>query len=206
VHLNGGFIVTNPGNSSRKLEIPSAIATLKKPSIWNDHSIRSINHITPPGTLDGGDVLISPPLNSIFVGLSARTNDAGFEQFSSIARTKGYNVVGVPISKVLHLKSALTGLPDGQLIGWLDGLDSESLKVLPNVISMPEEQGAHVVVIDDKTLLLSSSAPRSAALLEDLGYRVVVVEISEFEKLDGCVTCLSVRVRKEHHFTNNFTS
>ena len=52
-----------------------------------------------------------------------------------------------------------------------------------------------MVILDDDTLLMSSAAPRSAALFESLGYRVVTTEISEFEKLEGCVTCLSVRIR-----------
>ena len=51
------------------------------------------------------------------------------------------------------------------------------------------------MVVDDNTLLMSASAPKSAELLRSLGYRVIAVEISEFEKLEGCVTCLSVRVR-----------
>ncbi|HEY9498812.1 MAG TPA: dimethylarginine dimethylaminohydrolase, partial [Terrimesophilobacter sp.] len=60
---------------------------------------------------------------------------------------------------------------------------------------VPEAEGAAVVVLDDGAVLMSSSAPKSAALIADLGYRVVTVDISEFEKLEGCVTCLSVRVR-----------
>ncbi|MGO7984027.1 hypothetical protein ACC691_40000, partial [Rhizobium johnstonii] len=62
-------------------------------------------------------------------------------------------------------------------------------------IEVPEEGGAHVVVLAPDTVLMASSAPVSAALIADLGYRVVTVDISEFEKLEGCVTCLSVRVR-----------
>jgi dimethylargininase len=60
---------------------------------------------------------------------------------------------------------------------------------------VPEEAGAHVVVLAADTVLMAASAPKSAALIADLGYRVVPVDISEFEKLEGCVTCLSVRVR-----------
>ena len=52
-----------------------------------------------------------------------------------------------------------------------------------------------VVVLDDETVLMSSSAPQSIALVEDLGYTVIPVQISEFEKLEGCVTCLSIRIR-----------
>ena len=60
---------------------------------------------------------------------------------------------------------------------------------------MPEPEGVAVVELSPESLLMSSSAPRTAAMLSGLGYRVVTVDISEFEKLEGCVTCLSVRVR-----------
>jgi dimethylargininase len=60
---------------------------------------------------------------------------------------------------------------------------------------MPEESGAHVVVLDDHRVLMAASCPRSAERVADLGYEPVVVDISEFEKLEGCVTCLSIRLR-----------
>ena len=60
---------------------------------------------------------------------------------------------------------------------------------------MPEEPGAHVVLLDGGTVLMSTSAPRTRALFEDRGLRVIAVDIGEFEKLEGCVTCLSVRLR-----------
>lgn len=62
-------------------------------------------------------------------------------------------------------------------------------------LPVPEEPGAHVVVLDDTTVLMATSAPRSRDLFEARGLRVVSVDISEFEKLEGCVTCLSVRLR-----------
>jgi dimethylargininase len=63
---------------------------------------------------------------------------------------------------------------------------------------VPEEPGSHVVLLDGETVLMSTAAPRSRALFEERGLRVVAVDISEFEKLEGCVTCLSVRLR--HRF------
>jgi dimethylargininase len=60
---------------------------------------------------------------------------------------------------------------------------------------MPEESGAHVVVLDAESVLMAADCPQSAALVRSLGYDVVTVDITEFEKLEGCVTCLSVRLR-----------
>jgi dimethylargininase len=95
---------------------------------------------------------------------------------------------------VLHLKSAVTALPDGTVIGWDPAVDDPTL--FPKYLSMPEESGAHVVVIDDHRVLMAADAPQSAALLRSRGYEVICVDISEYEKLEGCVTCLSVRLRR----------
>ena len=65
----------------------------------------------------------------------------------------------------------------------------------PHYRGMPEEPGAHVVDLGEGRLLISAAAPASAALIEDLGYTTIPVDISEFEKMEGCVTCLSVRLR-----------
>ena len=100
----------------------------------------------------------------------------------------------MPITKVLHLKSAVTALPDGTIIGWEPVVDD--VGVFPNFLAMPEESGSHVVVLDDTTLLISADCPQSAALLEAAGYSLVKVDISEYIKLEGCVTCLSVRLRE----------
>jgi dimethylargininase len=85
-------------------------------------------------------------------------------------------------------------LPDGTIIGWNPAVDDQSIFI--NYLAMPEESGAHVVVIDERRLLMAADAPQSKALLRARGYDVTCVDISEFEKLEGCVTCLSVRLRR----------
>jgi dimethylargininase len=147
--------------------------------------------ITAPGTLDGGDVLKVG--DTVYVGRGGRTNQAGIDQFAAIVEPLGATVVAVDVRKVLHLKSAVTALPDGTVIGWDPAVDDAT--VFPRYVSMPEESGAHVVVLDEHTVLMAADAPRSAELVRALGYRVVCVDISEYEKLEGCVTCLSVRMR-----------
>ena len=94
---------------------------------------------------------------------------------------------------MLHLKSAVTALPDGTVIGYPPLIDD--VTVFPRFLPVPEEEGAHVVLIGGDRLLMSANAPRSAALFRDLGYTPVEVDIGEFVKLEGCVTCLSVRLR-----------
>jgi dimethylargininase len=97
------------------------------------------------------------------------------------------------VTKVLHLKSAVTALPDGTVVGYPPLVDNPS--VWPSFLPVPEESGSHVVVLDPDTVLMAASAPRSRELFEARGLRTVVVDISEYEKLEGCVTCLSVRLR-----------
>jgi dimethylargininase len=67
--------------------------------------------------------------------------------------------------------------------------------IFDRYLEVPEAAGVAVVVLSQSSVLIAASAPKTAALIEDLGYRVVTVDISEFEKLEGCVTCLSVRIR-----------
>ena len=154
----------------------------------------SINRIRPPGTLDGGDVLKVG--DTVYVGRGDRTNGEGIRQLRAILEPVGATVVAVPLTKVLHLKSAVTALPDGTVVGWAPVVDDPSL--FPRFLAVPEESGAHVVLLGGDRLLIAADCPRSAELYSGLGYEPVVVDISEFEKLEGCVTCLSVRLRGLH--------
>jgi dimethylargininase len=95
---------------------------------------------------------------------------------------------------VLHLKSAVTALPDGTVVGYEPLVDDPA--VWPSFLPVPEESGSHVVLLGDDQVLMSSDAPLSQALFEERGLDVVAVDISEFIKLEGCVTCLSVRLRQ----------
>jgi dimethylargininase len=150
-----------------------------------------IAHIEAPGVLDGGDVLKHD--GTVYVGQSGRTNVDGIRQLADHLEPFGATVLPVALSKALHLKSAVTALPDGTIIGYEPVVDDPS--VFPTFLAAPEEPGAHVVLLGDGKLLMSSAAPETAALLRTRGYEPVLVDIGEFEKLEGCVTCLSVRLR-----------
>ncbi len=151
-----------------------------------------IARIEAPGTLDGGDVLKHD--GRVWVGLGGRTNQAGFDQLADLLSPLGARVVGVPVTRVLHLKSAVTALPDGTVVGFEPLVDD--VAAWDRFQPVPEEPGSHVVLLGGETVLMSTAAPRSRALFEERGLRVVAVDIGEFEKLEGCVTCLSVRLRR----------
>ena len=184
VMYKGTAIITRPGSDSRKpeiIDVEKVVAELGHP----------VTRITEPGTLDGGDVLKVD--DTIYVGLGGRTNAEGIAQFAAIVEPLGAKVVTVPITKVLHLKSAVTALPSGEIIGFEEFVDDQT--IFPNFIAVPEESGSHVVIVGDKRLLMAADAPETAETLRDMGYFVIEVDISEFIKLEGCVTCLSVRIR-----------
>ncbi|MEY4362110.1 MAG: hypothetical protein RL391_1416 [Actinomycetota bacterium] len=178
-------VITRPGDDRRKPEILAVEPVVRELGC-------RIERIVAPGTMDGGDVLKIG--DTIYVGRGGRTNQAGIDQFAAIVEPLGARVIAVPVTKVLHLKSAATGLPDGTVIGWDPAVDDSS--VFPSYLSMPEESGAHVVLLDDRHLLMAADAPRSAQMFRDRGYVPIEVDISEYIKLEGCVTCLSVRVRR----------
>lgn len=177
-------VLTSPGAESRRGETDAVRGIVEGLSL-------EVAAIELPGTLDGGDVLKVG--NRVYVGLGSRTNEQGVEQLRALVGPRGYDVIGVPVTRALHLKSAVTALPDGTVIGHPDLVDDPD--VLERYLPVPEHEGVAVVVLDDRSVLMSSAAPASASIFEGLGYRVVTVGISEFEKLEGCVTCLSVRVR-----------
>lgn len=184
VVLDDLAVISRPGADERKPETAGTEATLAALGY-------RIARIEAPGTLDGGDVLKHG--RTVWVGLGGRTNEAGVEQLTAHLAPLGARVVGVPVARVLHLKSAVTALPDGTVVGFEPLVDDPG--AWDPFLPVPEEGGSHVVVLDESTVLMATSAPLSRALFEERGLRVVAVDMSEFEKLEGCVTCLSVRLR-----------
>lgn len=178
-------VIARPGAPVRRPEIDAARETVAA------HGYRTVS-IEPPGTLDGGDVLKIG--NTVYIGCSGRTNSAAIEQLRNSLAPLGGRVVAVPTTKVLHLKSAITALPDGTVIGYPPLVDEPGL--FDSFMPVPEPSGAHVVLLGDNQLLMAASAPATAKQFANLGYRPVLVDISEFERLEGCVTCLSVRLRR----------
>jgi len=177
-------VLTSPGAASRRGEIDSVAEAVAGLGM-------TVRRIEEPGTLEGGDVLKVG--RAVYVGRSSRTNGEGIRQLREIVEPLGYSVVEVPVTKVLHLKSALTALPDGTVIGYEPLVDDPTM--FPGFVAVPEETGCAVVVLDDETVVLSAAASSTAELLRNRGLDVVQVPVTEFEKLEGCVTCLSVRIR-----------
>jgi dimethylargininase len=173
-------VLTRPGAEVRRPEVPGVADVVGALGL-------RVARIEAPGTLDGGDVLQAGRV--VYVGRGGRTNGAGIRQLRALLAPLGRTVIAVPLRRVLHLKSAVTALPDGTFLLLPDLVPAE---LFPAVRPVREEAGCHVVPLGGDRVLLAASAPETAALLDDLGFTPVVVDISEFEKLEGCVTCLSV--------------
>jgi dimethylargininase len=178
-------VIARPGTPQRRAEVADAEATVAALGY-------RIARIDEPGTLEGGDVLKIG--STLYVGRGGRTDDSGIEQLRAHVEPLGAKVVPVDVRSVLHLKSAVTALPDGTVIGFPPLVDDAS--AFDALLAVPEEGGSHVVRLGDDVVLMAASAPQTATLLRDVGHRPVIVDISEFEKLEGCVTCLSVRLRE----------
>lgn len=177
-------VITRPGAPERRPET-AATETAARAAGYR------IARITRPGMLDGGDVLKFD--GTVWVGRGDRTNQEGIDQLAAHLAGFGARVVPVDLTRVLHLKSAVTALPDGTVIGYPPLVDNPG--VYERFLAVPEAHGGHVVLLGGDRLLMSTSAPETTALLRERGYETVTVDISEFEKLEGCVTCLSVRMR-----------
>ena len=182
VILDAVAVISRPGTETRRLEVAS-IAVALAPR-------RRVEYIREPGTLEGGDVLRIG--SRIFVGSSLRTNEDGARQFSAIATGLGYEVTTVPVRGCLHLKTAVTHVERNALLlndAWVDRSafgDFDQIDVPPD-----EPFAANCLDLPDR-VLVSSRWPKTRRLLESRGFRTESVDIGEFEKAEGGLTCLSL--------------
>ncbi len=179
---DGLAVLARPGLTERRPEVAGTEAAVRELGL-------EVVRIQEPATLDGGDVLQVG--STVYVGRSGRTNPEGIRQLRHHLRSRARVVVPVLLHDVLHLKSAVTALPDKTFVGLPDLFEGAAF---PTVRAVDEEAGAHVVPLGEDLVLIAASAPRTAAYLADLGFVPIVVDISEFERLEGCVTCLSVLI------------
>lgn len=141
-------------------------------------------------TLEGGDILKFG--DRIWVGASTRTNNLGIHALTEIMGERGVRVDAVPVEHALHLKSALTALPDGTFLAHPSYAPD---RMYFDYREAPEFLGSQVILLGGDTILMSDSGPKTAEMLKAEGFDVLTTPMTEFEKTEGCVTCLSVRIR-----------
>ncbi len=174
-------VITNPGAKSRRGEIATVEDELKK------HL--KIARIEPPGTLDGGDVVQIG--NTVFVGETERTNPEGIQALAKILRRYDYVVVPVKVQNCLHLKSACTAISGRSVLANPDWLDLAPFADL-NVITVDEPWAANAIRLNE-TVCLHAGFPKTVQHLRELEFKVATLDISEFLKAEGGLSCLSIR-------------
>ena len=177
-------VITNPGAPSRRGEEISIKEALK--SFYS-----CIETISAPGTLDGGDIMRVE--NHFYIGLSARTNEAGAGQLANILNKYGYTVSKVKMEKFLHLKSGLAYLENNNLLVAGEFIHHQEFEKFNRIIVRePEGYAANCIWVND-VVLVPLGFPKTKAAVERAGYNVLTVDVSEFRKLDGGLSCLSLR-------------
>jgi dimethylargininase len=140
--------------------------------------------------IDGGDVLKVE--DKVFIGLSARTNSEAIEQVRKILRSSGLDVIPVNVHNVLHLKSACTYLGDNCVVLSNGNFDTNVLSGLRKIIVAKGEEYAADCLAVNGTVLIAKGYPKTKSLIENEGFPVEELEMSEFRKGEGALTCLSI--------------
>jgi dimethylargininase len=152
---------------------------------------REIIRIESPGCLDGGDIVLAG--DRALIGLSARTNEDGARQLTRILAAEGIRARTVPVRDGLHLKSFVNFLGDGRLLLTSRYAESAELADFGQVLVADGEDYAANCIACGQQLLLPAGFPRTLERLETLGFDVLPLETSEFRKMDGSLSCLSLR-------------
>ena len=176
-------IITNPGAPSRKGEI----ITINK--ILN--TIKELHFIDHPGTLEGGDVLKIE--NKFYIGISERTNTEGIRQFAEITKKFGYETHAIKLDDILHLKTGIAYLGNNTIIGWPEVLKQPEFEQYQKIEIPPDElYASNCIRLDEKRLIIPKGFPKTSNILTELYFHVIELDMSEFEKMDGGLTCLSL--------------
>lgn len=188
VLVNDLAIISNPGAASRTKEAGKIQQELQQ-------FYKRIKHIKAPGTLDGGDICEAG--SHFFIGISERTNESGAAQLSEILHQEGFtnefiDIRGLP--GLLHLKSAIAYLGDRTLVVANAIARCASFSNYRVIEVDTEEQYAANCVLVNVQVLLPEGFPHIHSKLEDAGYSVKPLNMTEFQKMDGGLSCLSLRI------------
>lgn len=179
-------IISNPGALTRRGESALMVENIKK--FYSDDQIEYIKF---PGTLEGGDVMMVG--NHFYVGLSARTNEEGCRQFKASLEKYGHTCSVVPLEEVLHLKTGVNYIENNIMLISGEFIEKEEFKSFNKIIVPVEEAyGANCIWIND-IVIVPEGYPTVEKGIRDAGYKVIVTDTSEYRKLDGGLSCLSLR-------------
>ena len=176
-------VITRPGASARQGEEKSIAKALA--------AYRPMATIQPPGTLEGGDVFLLG--KHLFIGLSERTNLAGVHQLADLAAPHGYQASFVPVGAGLHLKSSVNPISEDTMLVTQEFAGREEFASFRKIILHPQEvYAANTLWINDH-LITPAGFPRTREQLEKIGMPIIELDVSEVQKMDGGLTCMSLR-------------
>ena len=179
-------IITNPGAASRNGEKNEIIGAVRK--FFPEDKIE---YIKDPGTVEGGDVMMVG--DTFYVGLSARTNAEGIRQLGEILNKYGLECVQVPLEKVLHLKTGVNYLENNNMLVSGEFIDKPEFAKYNKIVIPEEEAYAANCIWVNGTVIVPEGYPAVLKAVQDAGYETLVVDTSEFRKIDGGLSCLSLR-------------
>ncbi len=180
--LNEVAVITRPGAESRRGETESIAQALAP--------FRELRHIQAPGTLEGGDVVHVG--KTLYVGLSQRTNREGISQLAALLEPFGYRVVAVEVNGCLHLKSGACWAGGDMILAnrqWINATVFRDLKIID--VADDEPSAADVLPIGGK-LLVPANFVHTSEILEGMGVCVRNIDVSELQKAEAGVTCMSL--------------
>ncbi len=177
-------IITRPGAPSRRGETAAVKTALGK---FYPH----VEEVTAPGCVDAGDIMMAG--THFYIGLSERTNREGAGQVAAILQKYGLTASFVPLKQVLHLKSGLAYLEDNHLVAAGEFLQQPEFAAFDILAVDDDERDAANCLWVNGRVLVPAGCPRSKKRIQDAGYETIEVDVSEFQKLDGGLSCLSLR-------------
>jgi dimethylargininase len=179
-------IISNPGAATRNKEAQKMIPTIKE--YFSDDKIE---YIKAPGTMEGGDVMMVG--DHFYIGRSARTNAEGIKQFIAILEKHGLSGSEVLLEEVLHLKTGVNYIENNNMLVSGEFITKADFKDYKKII-IPEDESyaANCIWVNDK-VIVPKGYPTVEKSIKDAGYEVILVDTSEYKKLDGGLSCLSLR-------------
>jgi len=180
-------VLARPGAESRMGEVNAIRGAIEATG-------KQVVEITAPGTLDGGDICEAD--DHFFIGISQRTNQDGGRQLAESIKSAGYTSSFVDIREmrgILHLKSGIAHLGDKDMVLWDEFAGFEQFRGYDLIRVLPEERYASNCVSVNDVVLVADGFPMFVQQIERAGYKPLMLDVSEFRKMDGGLSCLSIR-------------
>lgn len=186
--VNNDFaVISRPGADSRRGEIDEMKVEL-------ENYFQNVDQIQPPGTLDGGDICLAG--NHFFIGVSHRTNPAGAQQLADIVNKSGFTSELIDIRQmagILHLKSSVNFLGEDTLLLDPRMQNHPAFQRFKRLIVPADEVYAANCLRVNEVVLVPAGFPGTMEILDKAGFHTVTVNVSEYQKMDGGLSCLSLR-------------